>query len=70
MVRAVKAVKAKKTRAPAIDPWEVTSAVDTLKRAEEIKVNPNMMRAVAKEVASQKKALDKVAKQTKPAKKK
>jgi hypothetical protein len=52
-------------KAPAMDEWEVKNAVDTLQRAEEIKNNPKMMRAVKKEAEKQKKALDKVVQKTK-----
>ena len=57
-------VKTKAIPAPKLDEWEVKHAVDTLQRSEEIKNDPKMMKAVAKEVLKQKKALDKVATQT------
>lgn len=49
-----------KTVKAEMDEWEVRSAVDTLKRAEEIQNDPKMMKAVKAEVTKQKKALDTV----------
>lgn len=54
--------------------WEVRNAVDTLKRAEEIRNDPKMMKKVKAEANKQKKALEKVGgpapKKKAPAKKK
>lgn len=41
-----------------IDEWEVTSAVDTLVRAEEIKQNPKLMKLVREKIKKKKIALD------------
>lgn len=44
-----------------LDEFEIKDAVRTLQRSEEIQNDTKMMKAVKKEVAKQKKALDKVA---------
>jgi len=56
-----------KAKTQKIDEWEIENGLSTLTRAEEIRNNPSLMKAIKKKASEQQKALQKVAK-TKPKK--
>jgi len=54
--------KATRKRAPALDPWEVEHAADTLARASKIKADRRMMSAVKRHETKRRKEMGKALK--------